>query len=286
MDVRRKPWERREDEQNEQNLFGQRKSTFVPPKPNIGGSFDKGQLRRNPPVYGFNSQNSGVDTVSDPTEPPVAEPNSSPADTGYDGDWQKKLDEIINQILNREKFSYDINGDALFQMYQDMYNQGGQRAMMDTMGQAQAMTGGYGNSYAQTVGQQAYQGYMQDLNGMIPELYQLALSKYDRDTEDLYDQYSLLRDIEEREKSKGSGGSGGGEDNPRKPEGDPGETKPVTESDPDYHSIANRVKQMYDQNFPVNKIKSYLNQMVRLGYITEKDAQSILDGYVPVDFKP
>jgi hypothetical protein len=65
-------------------------------------------------------------------------------------------------------------------------------AMMDTMGQAAAMTGGYGNSYAQGVGQQAYQGYLQQLNSKIPELYQLAMSKYQMEGNELKDQYSML----------------------------------------------------------------------------------------------
>jgi hypothetical protein len=70
--------------------------------------------------------------------------------------------------------------------------------MMDTMGQAQAMTGGYGNSYAQNVGQQAYQGQLQQLNDKIPELYQLALSKYQTDGGQLMDQFSILGAMEDQ----------------------------------------------------------------------------------------
>jgi hypothetical protein len=114
----------------------------------------------------------------------------------YQSEWQAKLDEILNQILNREKFSYDLNGDALYQQYKDQYVLQGQQAMMDTMGQAQAMTGGYGNSYAQGVGQQTYQGYLQQLNNQIPELYELALSQYNREGEDLYNQYGMYMDRE------------------------------------------------------------------------------------------
>lgn len=107
---------------------------------------------------------------------------------------QEGWDAIMNQILNRQKFSYDLNGDALYQQYKDQYTTQGKMAMMDTMGQAQAMTGGYGNSYAQSVGQQAYQGYMQQLNDKVPELYQLALDQYNREGEDLYNQYALYAD--------------------------------------------------------------------------------------------
>ena len=117
----------------------------------------------------------------------------------YQSAWQTQLNDTINKILNREKFSYDLNGDALYQQYKDQYMLQGKQAMMDTMGQAQAMTGGYGNSYAQSVGQQAYQGYMQQLNDKIPELYQLALNKYQMEGDDLATQYSILGAQEEQD---------------------------------------------------------------------------------------
>ena len=105
-------------------------------------------------------------------------------------------EDLMNQYLNREKFSYDLNGDALYQQYKDQYINQGKMAMMDTMGQAQAATGGYGNSYAQSVGQQAYQGYLQQLNDRVPELYQLALDKYNQEGQELYNQYGLFADRE------------------------------------------------------------------------------------------
>ena len=117
----------------------------------------------------------------------------------YQSQWQTQLDDAINKILNREKFSYDLNGDALYQQYKNQYTMQGQKAMMDTMGQAAALTGGYGNSYAQTAGQQAYQGHLQQLNDKIPELYNLALSKYQMDGQDMYDKYSLLAGQEEQD---------------------------------------------------------------------------------------
>lgn len=120
----------------------------------------------------------------------------------YQSQYQTGLDDTMNKILNREKFNYDINGDALYQQYKNQYTQQGKMAMMDTMGQAAAMTGGYGNSYAQTVGQQTYQGYLQELNNLIPELYQLALSKYQMEGEDLLNQYGLLSDRENQEYSR------------------------------------------------------------------------------------
>ena len=117
----------------------------------------------------------------------------------YNSQWQAQLDDVINKIMNREKFSYDLNGDALYQQYKDKYVQQGKMASADVMGQAAAMTGGYGNSYAQSVGQQAYQAQLQNLNDIVPELYQMAYDKYNQEGQDLYNQYAMLGAQEEQD---------------------------------------------------------------------------------------
>lgn len=113
--------------------------------------------------------------------------------------WQGKVNSIIDQILNREAFSYDVNSDALYQQYKDQYMSLGKLAMTDTMGQAAAMTGGYGNSYASTAGNQAYQSYLSQLNSVVPELHGMALDKYFQEGDALYNQYSLLADQQNQE---------------------------------------------------------------------------------------
>ena len=117
----------------------------------------------------------------------------------YQSQYQNQIAALVDQITNRDKFSYDLNSDALYQQYKDQYVQQGKMAMMDTMGQAAAMTGGYGNSYAQSVGQQTYQGYLQQLNEVVPELYQMALNQYNQEGEDLYNQYGLLTSQDEKD---------------------------------------------------------------------------------------
>lgn len=115
---------------------------------------------------------------------------------GRQDDYSKAMD----AILNRKQFSYDLNGDALYQQYKDNYINQGKMAMMDTMGQASAMTGGYGNSYAATVGNQAYQSSLQNLNNVIPQLYQLALESYSAEGDRLNNNLNVLgtdRQLEE-----------------------------------------------------------------------------------------
>lgn len=117
----------------------------------------------------------------------------------YQSQWQTQLNDTMNKILNREDFKYDMNADALYQQLKDRTVNLGQQAMMDTMGQAAKLTGGYGNSYAQTVGQQAYQAQLQGLADRMPELYQLALDQYNRQGQDLIQKVGLLGDQDDRD---------------------------------------------------------------------------------------
>lgn len=117
----------------------------------------------------------------------------------YSGTYDQQLVDVYNQIVNRDKFSYDLNGDMLYQQYRDQYMNLGQQAMMDAMGQASALTGGYGSSYAQSVGQQTYNNYLNQLNAVIPELYNTALNQYNAEGEALANQYAMLGDLRDSE---------------------------------------------------------------------------------------
>lgn len=115
----------------------------------------------------------------------------------YQSKWQQGLSDTLDQILNREKFTYDLGSDALYRQYKDRYVQQGRLAMEDTVGRVSALTGGYGNSYAEQAGQQAYHGYLQGLTDKIPELYALALETYDREGQALKDHYDLMNEAED-----------------------------------------------------------------------------------------
>lgn len=120
----------------------------------------------------------------------------------YTNRWKDQMDTMLNNILNRKDFQYDVNADPLFQQYRDQYIRNGQLAMRDTMGQAAQLTGGYGNSYAQQAGQQAYNGYMQGLTDKIPELFNLAMQAYNNKTNDMTNRYSLMGTQEGKEYSR------------------------------------------------------------------------------------
>ena len=117
----------------------------------------------------------------------------------YTSQYDAQIKDLYDQITNRDKFTYDINSDALYQQMKDQYVDQGRKAMVDTMGQAAGLTGGYGSSYAQSVGQQQYDAYLQSLNENIPEYYQMARDAYDADTENLYNLYNLSTNAEAKD---------------------------------------------------------------------------------------
>lgn len=110
----------------------------------------------------------------------------------YESLYQEELEELYREIMERPAFSYDLETDPLYGQYRRQYEAQGRRAMEDTMGRAAGLTGGYGSSYSQGAGQQAYGSFLQELNARIPELYQLALSRYHAQGDALKEQYDLL----------------------------------------------------------------------------------------------
>lgn len=109
----------------------------------------------------------------------------------YQSRHKKDLDEIYEKITTRKPFTFDLDENSLYQQYKNQYVALGQQAMADTQGKAAGLTGGYGSSYSQNVGQQAYNAYLEQLNQLVPDLYAQAHSIYDREGQDLLDLYHL-----------------------------------------------------------------------------------------------
>ena len=120
----------------------------------------------------------------------------------YQNSYESQLQELYNQITGREAFNYDMTADTLYQQYKQQYQNQGQLAMRDTMGQAAALTGGYGSSYGQAVGQQQYNAYLQQLNDVVPELYGMAYQQYQDKGTALQQQYSMMGQMADDEYAK------------------------------------------------------------------------------------
>jgi len=105
-------------------------------------------------------------------------------------DLDSELEKLYGSITNR-RFSYNPSADPLYRSYADSYAQRGRMAMRDTMGQAASLTGGYGSSYSQSVGQQQYNEYLRSLSDVLPELYDMAYSRYQAEGDSLQAAYDM-----------------------------------------------------------------------------------------------
>jgi hypothetical protein len=75
----------------------------------------------------------------------------------------------------------------------------GKQAMQDTIGQASALTGGYGSTYATTAGNQAYNAFIEDAYDNLPQYYEMALQAYQMEGEEMYRQFGMVSELDDKE---------------------------------------------------------------------------------------
>lgn len=113
--------------------------------------------------------------------------------------YSDQVREMMDKIANREKFSYDVDTDPLFQQALASATNSGKQAMQDTIGQASALTGGYGSTYATSVGNQAYNSFIEDAYDQLPQYYQMAREAYQMEGDEMYRQLGMYSDADDRE---------------------------------------------------------------------------------------
>lgn len=116
--------------------------------------------------------------------------------------YDAQINEVLGQILNEDPFSYtgkDMMGDDMYKMYSDMYQRNARLAMENAMGDAQAMTGGYGSTYSQAAGQQAYDGTMANMNQIAMDLADRAYQRYQDTRTNRYNQIGTLTGLDDRD---------------------------------------------------------------------------------------
>ena len=106
--------------------------------------------------------------------------------------YTDQIKDLMSQIQNREDFEYDVDKDTLFQQALASAMGSGKSAMQDTIGQASALTGGYGSTYATSAGNQAYNAYIEDAYNNLPEYYNIALQAYQMEGQEMYQQLDML----------------------------------------------------------------------------------------------
>ena len=144
----------------------------------------------------------------------------------YKSAYGSQLTATRNQLMN---WKYDPMKDANYQALAAVYGARGNQAAQDTLGDAAALNGGYGTSYAVSAAQQARNQYNQELAALIPDLEANAYSRMQNNYSMLMDAdntaYSRYRDMmadyqwgkgydtdvyQYKQSQKKSGGGGGG----------------------------------------------------------------------------
>jgi hypothetical protein len=92
-----------------------------------------------------------------------------------------------------------VDTDPLFQQALASAMNSGKQAMQDTIGQASALTGGYGSSYATTAGNQAYNAFIEDAYDNLPQYYEMALQAYQMEGEEMYRQFGMVSELDDKE---------------------------------------------------------------------------------------
>lgn len=113
--------------------------------------------------------------------------------------YSDQVRDMMDKIMNRDKFSYDVDKDPLFQQALASAMNSGKQAMQDTIGQTSALTGGYGSTYATSAGNQAYNAFIEDAYDNLPQYYQMAMEAYQMEGDEMYRQFGMLSDADDKE---------------------------------------------------------------------------------------
>lgn len=148
--------------------------------------------------YNYSGGGDGSDYIGFPVDEIFNIPSynyDTSSRPSYTSEYKPQIDDLLNQILTRDKFSYNVEEDPLYAQYKQQYLREGNRAMNDTLASAASNAGGM-NSYAVTAAQQANNYYNAQLGDKIPELYQLAYGMYLDDIDNQVRDLGLLNDMD------------------------------------------------------------------------------------------
>lgn len=100
------------------------------------------------------------------------------AKPSYTNRYQSEIQAALNQVTNRDPFSWSRESDPAYSAYAKQYRREGERATADAMAQGAALTGGQLSTAAMTAATQAGDYYGAQLSDKIPELYENAYQRY------------------------------------------------------------------------------------------------------------
>lgn len=112
--------------------------------------------------------------------------------------YEGAIQSILDGIMNRK--SFDINSDSnyqqLYNLYAQRYQAQADRAMQESLGNAAALSGGYGSTAATAAAGQAYDRAMEGLNDQNLALMQMAYQMYGDETADRYNRLGAVTNLD------------------------------------------------------------------------------------------
>ena len=193
----------------DQGTVAKMNSTYTPSNEQIGAQAEADDARQNLKEVTSNKQIISNDVMNTLNSQFVVPESVTKADTYLNSklesiqsgktSFSDQVRDMMSQIQGREKFSYDVNTDPLFQQALSSAMNSGKTAMQDTMGQASALTGGYGSTYATTAGNQAYNAFIEDAYNNLPQYYQMAMEAYQMEGDEMYRQLDMLNSADDKE---------------------------------------------------------------------------------------
>lgn len=109
-------------------------------------------------------------------------------------------DQLEAAVANVGKpYQYDWNTDQLYQDYKKGYMTEAQKAKNNVINAGKTLTGGYPDTYVDSVAQQQYSNYMADINRLAPAFENLAYSQQMMENQDALKQAAMLADLSNTE---------------------------------------------------------------------------------------
>ncbi len=109
-------------------------------------------------------------------------------------------DQLEAAVANVGKpYQYDWNTDQLYQDYKKGYMTEAQKAKNNVIKAGKTLTGGYPDTYVDSVAQQQYSNYMTEINRLAPAFENLAYSQQMMENQDALKQAAMLADLSNTE---------------------------------------------------------------------------------------
>ena len=128
--------------------------------------------------------------------------NAENIDRSYANTYADQINSKLDNYTGRD-YKYDPSADNLYQNYKKEYMTEAQQARTGVVNSGLRLSGGRGNDFSQSVGEQQYQTYLANINRLAPAFENLEYARYQGETDDLANQLRLLATMENTDYGRG-----------------------------------------------------------------------------------